>query len=138
MKGHQYRKVFIIMKRRFRKNCPLCDKVELLKLSNHLAQQHSLSRVNRAKHLKTAKRQGTPQVLLRGWERLIRDYNPNNILSKKEHAAFVWFAKQLYKKGIINSETLQSVEASNICAIKDTYRYFEKKLCCLTKAITID
>ena len=63
------------MKRRFRKRCPLCNNL-LLKLSNHLSQTHHLNKNQRLPILQAAKRDGSPKVLLKKWEKTILNIDP--------------------------------------------------------------
>ena len=83
------------MKRRYRKQCPICSKPNLLKLSNHLREQHYLEKEQRSEYLRKAPRElENPQIIYRGFEKKLLGIDPDTKLSRTQRKAIITFAKR--------------------------------------------
>ena len=83
-----------IMKRRYRKQCPVCLKPQLLRLAGHLAQQHNLDKAQRSEYLRTTRKDFEhPQVIYRRFEKKLLAINPEHI-TREEKKALLLFAKR--------------------------------------------
>ena len=83
------------MKHRYRKICPICCKPQLLRLANHLTQQHKLTKPERTEYLRKAHREAeNPRIIYRRFEKKLLGVDPERELTQDEKKALLIFAKR--------------------------------------------